>query len=112
TSTTTPSPLFDIDSLSLTEGVARNALKQSANINSPVLSSSPSSSALKQSSSNLDNSPSASASWYEPPGPIIRSGYLLKKGGNRHNWKKRWFVLDATRIQYFENEASFQVSIF
>lgn len=28
-----------------------------------------------------------------------KAGYLMKKGGKRHNWKKRWFVLNDKRLR-------------
>ena len=33
-----------------------------------------------------------------------KSGYLTKRGGVRHNWLRRWCVLDAQRLAYFESE--------
>eukprot|EP01104_Vermistella_antarctica_P011392 TRINITY_DN3174_c0_g1_i2.p1 TRINITY_DN3174_c0_g1~~TRINITY_DN3174_c0_g1_i2.p1 ORF type:complete len:1492 (-),score=397.22 TRINITY_DN3174_c0_g1_i2:2283-6758(-) len=32
-----------------------------------------------------------------------REGYLMKQGGNRKNWKKRWFMLKAGRLFYFKS---------
>lgn len=31
---------------------------------------------------------------------MTHSGYLIKKGGNRRNWKKRWFSLVDKVLQY------------
>ena len=33
-----------------------------------------------------------------------KSGYLTKRGGVRHNWLRRWCVLDAQRLTCFESE--------
>ena len=33
----------------------------------------------------------------------IREGYLIKKGGQRHSWRQRWFVLTTQWLLYFEN---------
>ena len=35
----------------------------------------------------------------------VASGYLTKMGGVRHNWLRRWFVLDAQQLTYFDSEA-------
>lgn len=34
---------------------------------------------------------------------VIKSGFLLKKGGKRRNWKRRWFVLQADILAYYSN---------
>lgn len=35
----------------------------------------------------------------------VKSGFLVKKGHVRHNWKTRWFVLHKTKpmLEYFKN---------
>jgi len=33
-----------------------------------------------------------------------KSGLLMKKGGKRHNWKLRWFVLDKGRLAYYSSK--------
>lgn len=33
-----------------------------------------------------------------------KSGLLMKKGGKRHNWKLRWFVLDDASICYYSSK--------
>jgi hypothetical protein len=33
------------------------------------------------------------------PNKIILAGYLMKQG-KRKNWRKRWFVLQSTRLMY------------
>jgi len=37
-----------------------------------------------------------------PKGPskVMVSGYLMKCGSKRHNWRKRWFVLDSEKLIY------------
>lgn len=30
--------------------------------------------------------------------------YLKKKGEQRRNWKKRWFVLRATKLSYYKDD--------
>ena len=37
---------------------------------------------------------------------IQRQGYLVKKGGNRRNWRRRWFVLNAKELSYFADQTS------
>jgi len=34
------------------------------------------------------------------PAKTILSGYLMKCGSKRHNWRKRWFVLSGERLLY------------
>jgi hypothetical protein len=39
---------------------------------------------------------------YEKQGAdVFMSGYLVKQGGNRKNWKKRFCVLTADSIRYY-----------
>jgi hypothetical protein len=36
-----------------------------------------------------------------------KSGYLTKEGGNRKNWKKRWFLVKPSyNVEYYETEAA------
>eukprot|EP01090_Pellita_catalonica_P017651 TRINITY_DN5375_c0_g1_i1.p1 TRINITY_DN5375_c0_g1~~TRINITY_DN5375_c0_g1_i1.p1 ORF type:complete len:289 (-),score=34.58 TRINITY_DN5375_c0_g1_i1:53-919(-) len=35
---------------------------------------------------------------------IKKAGYLMKKGGKRKNWKRRWFVLTQKTLCYYERE--------
>lgn len=39
--------------------------------------------------------------------PDIIKGYLKKKGHSRHNWKLRFFVVEAGVLSYYEEELSF-----
>ncbi|KDN52982.1 PH domain-like protein [Tilletiaria anomala UBC 951] len=39
----------------------------------------------------------------------IKSGYLWKKGEKRKTWKKRWFVLRASKLAYYKNEKEYQL---
>ncbi|KZP31798.1 PH-domain-containing protein [Athelia psychrophila] len=34
------------------------------------------------------------------PSKAVLSGYLMKCGSKRHNWRKRWFVLNSERLLY------------
>ena len=38
-------------------------------------------------------------------GSPTKTGWLLKKGEKRHNWSCRWFVLTATKLQYFDEHS-------
>ncbi|PRP86422.1 myotubularin-related protein 2 [Planoprotostelium fungivorum] len=35
---------------------------------------------------------------------ILKQGFLLKKGGNRHNWKSRWFICTPHYVCYFKKQ--------
>lgn len=42
-----------------------------------------------------------------------KEGFLTKKGGVRHNWKRRWFVLSPQSIDYYtESGEKVQYYIF
>ena len=34
---------------------------------------------------------------------VLKKGYLIKRGGNRKNWKKRWFILKENTLFYYES---------
>lgn len=34
---------------------------------------------------------------------ILAQGWLVKKGGNVRNWKRRWFILTEWRLYYYED---------
>ncbi|KAG6862509.1 hypothetical protein C0995_000057 [Termitomyces sp. Mi166 len=36
----------------------------------------------------------------DPPSKIVLSGYLMKCGSKRRNWRKRWFVLSGEKLVY------------
>lgn len=38
--------------------------------------------------------------------PILRQGYLAKKGGNRKNWTIRWFTLQQHFLSYAKSETA------
>jgi len=35
---------------------------------------------------------------------ILKEGWLEKKGVIRHNWTKRWMILQGNQIKYFQKE--------
>lgn len=35
---------------------------------------------------------------------VIRSGFLQKRSEMHKRWKRRWFVLRASRLAYYKNE--------
>lgn len=35
--------------------------------------------------------------------PMVKAGYLFKKGANRHNWNKRWFELRPHSLAYYQD---------
>ena len=40
----------------------------------------------------------------------LHQGYLLKQGGARKNWKRRWFVLERhSRLSYYDSREVFDV---
>jgi len=39
-----------------------------------------------------------------PPGSVVKQGWLTKKGGQRRNWKTRWFVLKTNELSYYNNK--------
>ncbi|KAF5376173.1 hypothetical protein D9757_009340 [Collybiopsis confluens] len=45
-------------------------------------------------------SPSAAGAPPKDPTKIVLSGYLMKCGSKRRNWRKRWFVLSGERLVY------------
>ena len=36
--------------------------------------------------------------------PNSKFGYLYKKGANRTNWKRRYFVLTGSELTYYNSE--------
>lgn len=64
-------------------------------------------SAQRTYSASSQNRPTIGTSPTRPPGPlrdaitkIVVSGYLMKCGSKRHNWRKRWFVLYGEKLVY------------
>jgi len=47
---------------------------------------------------------------FSPDKPIIKEGFLEKKGAIRHNWLKRWFELDAKNkyLSYYDKKGDAQ----
>jgi len=39
-----------------------------------------------------------------PSGSVVKQGWLTKKGGQRRNWKTRWFVLRPNEFSYYNNK--------
>lgn len=37
--------------------------------------------------------------------PVAMSGWVVKRGHIRKNWKRRWFELRGTELTYFDNDA-------
>ena len=48
----------------------------------------------------ITSSPSKALNMAKGPSKIMISGYLMKCGSKRHNWRKRWFVLDGEKLVY------------
>jgi len=48
----------------------------------------------------LSLSPSKAAAPQKDPSKVILSGYLMKCGSKRRNWRKRWFVLTGEKLVY------------
>ncbi|KAH0833229.1 hypothetical protein J3R83DRAFT_12289 [Lanmaoa asiatica] len=64
-------------------------------------------SAQRTYSTSSQNRPIVGSSPTRPSGPlrdgitkIVVSGYLMKCGSKRHNWRKRWFVLYGEKLVY------------
>ncbi|KAF8969157.1 pleckstrin-like protein [Flammula alnicola] len=45
-------------------------------------------------------SPSKASAPHKDPAKVILSGYLMKCGSKRRNWRKRWFVLTGEKLVY------------
>lgn len=42
---------------------------------------------------------------------IYKKGNLVKKGGRRKNWKKRWFVLKSGALIYYESKENLVMKV-
>lgn len=42
---------------------------------------------------------------------VLKRGYLVKKGGKRKNWRKRWFVLKSDAICYYESKENLTLKV-
>lgn len=42
---------------------------------------------------------------------VLRKGYLTKKGHKVKSWKRRWFVLRKTILQYFQSREKLQLKV-
>ncbi|KAG0739193.1 hypothetical protein G6F57_005718 [Rhizopus arrhizus] len=40
---------------------------------------------------------------------VFKTGYLLKKGEKRRRWKKRWFVLRATKLAMYKDKKEYKL---
>ncbi|KAG2187207.1 hypothetical protein INT44_004879 [Umbelopsis vinacea] len=40
---------------------------------------------------------------------VIKAGYLLKKGEKRRTWKRRWFVLRATKMALYKDDKEYRL---
>ena len=66
--------------------------------------------AFSQTRQGISSSPSkALSSIAKDPNKVVLSGYLMKCGSKRHNWRKRWFVLNGEKLIY---SGSHMVSFF
>ena len=66
--------------------------------------------AFSQTRQGISSSPSkALSSIAKDPNKVVLSGYLMKCGSKRHNWRKRWFVLNGEKLIY---SGSHMVSCF
>lgn len=57
----------------------------------------------------IASSPSKAPSTLKDPAKPVLSGYLMKCGSKRRNWRKRWFVLTGEKLVY---SASHMVGCF
>ncbi|CAM0138718.1 hypothetical protein VKS41_008455 [Umbelopsis sp. WA50703] len=55
-----------------------------------------------------DNLPAESADLLQLE-KVIKSGYLLKKGEKRRTWKRRWFVLRATKMAVYKDDKEYRL---
>lgn len=48
----------------------------------------------------IASSPTRTQTTSKEASKIVLSGYLMKCGSKRHNWRKRWFVLNGEKLVY------------
>lgn len=47
-------------------------------------------------------------SWAAEGETVLKTGFMRKKGGLRHNWTERWFVLTTSALSYFASRSDTQ----
>jgi len=57
-------------------------------------------SASSQNRPVITSSPTQTQTIPKEASKIVLSGYLMKCGSKRHNWRKRWFVLNGEKLVY------------
>ncbi|KAL4072757.1 hypothetical protein V8B97DRAFT_1870295 [Scleroderma yunnanense] len=65
-----------------------------------VLSSSPQRYNATTTTGNPSFSPSRGQGLKDGGSKVVLSGYLMKCGSKRHNWRKRWFTLSSDKLVY------------
>lgn len=65
-----------------------------------VLSSSPQRHNATTTTGNASSSPGRSQVPKDGGSKVVLSGYLMKCGSKRHNWRKRWFTLSSDKLVY------------
>ena len=43
---------------------------------------------------------------------VLKKGYLIKRGGNRKNWKRRWFILKENTLFYYESRENLNQKVY
>ncbi|OJA17147.1 hypothetical protein AZE42_05100 [Rhizopogon vesiculosus] len=57
-------------------------------------------SSSSQNRPTITTSPTQTRTTPKEASKIVLSGYLMKCGSKRHNWRKRWFVLNGEKLVY------------
>jgi hypothetical protein len=55
-----------------------------------------------------DATVAAGDSWAGEGEQVLKTGFMRKKGGLRHNWTERWFVLTTSALSYFASRSDTQ----
>jgi hypothetical protein len=50
----------------------------------------------------------AGDAWAGEGEQVLKTGFMRKKGGLRHNWTERWFVLTTSALTYFASRSDTQ----